>query len=94
MHLEIVSAEGILFIGEVNSVTVPGAEGEFQLLEHHADIISILTLGNVKIRASIFVPNPDFLSRFSQDYDKRYILFINSGTVEVKNNKIIILIDS
>ena len=33
MYLEIVSPEATLFAGEVNSVTVPGINGEFQMLQ-------------------------------------------------------------
>ncbi len=33
MYLEIVSPEATLFAGEVKSVTVPGINGEFQMLQ-------------------------------------------------------------
>ncbi|MEP5829863.1 MAG: hypothetical protein ABJ300_06320, partial [Maribacter dokdonensis] len=36
MYLEIVSPEATLFAGEVTSVTVPGINGEFQMLKDHA----------------------------------------------------------
>ena len=49
MFLEIVSPEATLFSGEVSSVTLPGSEGEFQILENHASIVSTLTKGNVRI---------------------------------------------
>lgn len=48
MRLEIVSPEATLFSGEVTSVSVPGANGEFQMLNNHAPIVSILTKGSVK----------------------------------------------
>ena len=35
MYLEIVSPEKVLLSAEVNSVTVPGVEGEFQMLNNH-----------------------------------------------------------
>jgi F-type H+-transporting ATPase subunit epsilon len=48
MKLEIVSPEAVLFSGEVTSVSVPGIDGEFQMLNNHAPIVSILTKGDVK----------------------------------------------
>ena len=49
MYLEIVSPEATLFAGEVTSVTVPGINGEFQMLQDHAPIVSLLQKGKVKI---------------------------------------------
>ena len=42
MILEIVSPEATLFSGEVTSVSVPGINGEFQMLNNHAAVVSIL----------------------------------------------------
>ena len=50
MYLEIVSPEATLFSGDVTSVTVPGVNGEFQMLENHAPIVSLLQKGNVKVK--------------------------------------------
>ena len=48
MYLEIVSPEATLFSGEVTSVTVPGINGEFQMLNNHAAIVSVLAEGTIK----------------------------------------------
>lgn len=45
--LKIVSPEKIVFAGEVDSVLVPGAVGQFEILNNHAPIISTLVEGNV-----------------------------------------------
>lgn len=45
MTLKIISAEDILFEGEVSSVTLPGAMGSFTVLQNHASLISTLTSG-------------------------------------------------
>jgi F-type H+-transporting ATPase subunit epsilon len=91
MHLEIVSPEATLFAGEVTSVTVPGVEGEFQMLNNHAPIVSLLQEGNVK-----FDGNPEIKEahrdKFSQ-VDGKTVLPITSGTVEMKDNKVIVLAD-
>ena len=48
MVLEIISSEQILFKGEVESVTLPGAKGSFTVLENHASLISTLDAGDRK----------------------------------------------
>ena len=93
LSLEIVSPEGHLFKGGVTSVTVPGTDGEFQMLNHHANIVSILAEGNVKIAVPDF-KSATFGPRFvKSDKDQKILLPINSGTLELKDNKVIILVD-
>ncbi len=92
MYLEIVSPEATLFSGEVTSVTVPGVDGEFQMLNNHASIISLLQEGKVKIQGNI-VLDEKYENRFSKDPDGRTVLPITSGTVEMKDNKVIVLAD-
>ena len=94
MFLEIVTPEAILFSSEIDSVSVPGVEGEFQMLNNHAAIVSILKEGLVKI----YVHNQeglevnDHLVPDPKD-NKILTLAINSGTLELKDNKAIILAD-
>ncbi len=47
LKLKIVSPERIEFDGEVVSVLVPGSQGEFEILNDHAPIISTLNKGAV-----------------------------------------------
>ena len=97
MHLEIVSPEAILFSNEVDSVIVPGINGEFQMLNNHAAIVSSLGKGTVKVHTHsqtniVFDDLHGSLKKHSND-DKVITLDINSGTLEMKNNKAIILVD-
>ncbi|MDE6311487.1 MAG: hypothetical protein K2L96_06680 [Muribaculaceae bacterium] len=48
MTLRLISAEAVLFDGEIKSVTLPGALGAFQVLKNHASLISTLTAGTVR----------------------------------------------
>ena len=48
-HFELVSPEKLLFSGEVESVVVPGVEGQFTVLKDHAPVMSILKAGIVEI---------------------------------------------
>jgi F-type H+-transporting ATPase subunit epsilon len=50
MHFELVSPEQLLVSEEVESVTVPGAEGEFTVLARHAPFMSTLKPGVVEVR--------------------------------------------
>ena len=40
MNLEIITPEKELYKGEVDSITLPGTDGEFGILKNHAPIIS------------------------------------------------------
>ena len=91
MYLEIVSPEATLFAGEVTSVTVPGINGEFQMLKDHAPIVSLLQEGKVKIDGDFSI-DEEYESRFTKE-DGKTILVISSGTIEMKDNKIIVLAD-
>lgn len=91
MYLEIVTPEAVLFSGEVTSVAVPGVMGEFQMLDNHAPIISLLGKGNVKVYGDMTIEE-EFSEKFSKE-DGKTLLPINSGTIEMKDNKIIILAD-
>lgn len=47
MTLNIISAEEILFQGNVSSVTLPGTLGSFTVLKNHAALVSTLTAGEI-----------------------------------------------
>ncbi|MAN59061.1 MAG: hypothetical protein CMC08_04405 [Flavobacteriaceae bacterium] len=91
MYLEIVTPEASLVSGEVESLTVPGVEGEFQMLNNHAPIVSLLSAGKVK-----FQGNPTIAEGFENKFKKegeKWVLEISSGTLEMNNNKAIVLAD-
>ena len=93
MYLEIVSPEATLFSGEVKSVTVPGINGEVQMLKDHAPVVSLLQNGNVIVDSDEVMIEEEFESKFLKDGKGRTILAINSGTIEMKDNKVIVLAD-
>ena len=78
MQIEIITPDAKLFEGEVSSVKLPGSLGSFQILNHHAPIVSSLTSGNICI---------------SREDGENKIYMINGGVVEMQNNKIIVLAD-
>ena len=93
MILEIVSPEAKLFSGDITSVTLPGVDGSFQILNNHAPIVSILEKGTVKITATSFKFSKEVASKFTKVNDQNYTLDIVSGTIEMKDNKVIVLAD-
>ncbi len=78
MFLEIITPDKKVYSGEVTSVSVPGANGRFEILKDHAPIISTLLNGKVKIK--------------SKDGAKSFD--VKGGVVENLKNKIVILAES
>ncbi|MBL7138456.1 MAG: F0F1 ATP synthase subunit epsilon [Bacteroidales bacterium] len=77
MRLEIVTPDTTLYQGDnVHLVQLPGIDGSFEVLDHHAPLISVLKKGSVKVM--IKGDNPKFFE-------------INGGMIEVLQNKVLIL---
>jgi F-type H+-transporting ATPase subunit epsilon len=78
MHLEIITPDKKIFEGEVAIVTFPGSDGSFQVLNHHAPLVSLLKDGIVEYKTAE--------KEVSQ-------VAITGGVVEVLKNKVIVLAD-
>jgi len=50
LQLEIVTPEKQAYADEVDSVVLPGTEGELGVLPHHAPLVSTLGIGELRIR--------------------------------------------
>ena len=79
MTLEILTPERKIFSGEVYGVQLPGIEGLFEVLDKHAPLVSALKAGNLKI-----LKDKSNTSSYS----------IQSGFVEVLNNKTTVLVEA
>ena len=77
--LEIVTPRKVMFNGQVQSFTAPGAVGSFQILFNHAPFLSATTVGEVKV-----VDAEGVATRYAT----------GGGFVEVKNNHVVMLADS
>ena len=77
LKLRIVSPERIVFVGDVDSVTMPGTTGEFQVLPNHAPLISSLEAGNVVYDCA----------------EGRKELTITGGFAEVQNNNVSLCVE-
>ena len=91
MRLEILTPEETLFDNEVLSVQVPGKSGKFEMLNNHAAIVSNLKKGAIKVYGNITLD--DTQKEIFEKGDRGYHLDINSGTVEMKNNKVTALVE-
>ena len=91
MYLEIITPEQTLYKGDVESVFFPGSHGDFQVLNNHAPIVSTLTKGKVKIIGKLLIE--DSAKDKFQFNEKETVLDIESGTVEMNNNKVTLLVD-
>lgn len=92
MILEIVTPEATLLHTDVDVIAVPGINGEFQMLNNHAPIVSILVNGTIKFKGENVNIDKQFEDKFSSNKGE-YSLPIKSGTIEMKENKVIILAD-
>ena len=77
MHLEILTPDKKLFEGDASIVTFPGSDGSFQVMDHHAPLISLLKAGIVEYKTK----------------GDRLRITITGGVVEVLKNKVIVLAD-
>jgi len=56
LKVSILTPNRILFEGEAWSVFLPGATGEFEVLEFHKSIVSLLRKGNIIIDGDKEIP--------------------------------------
>ena len=79
MNLEILTPERKLFSGDVYGVQLPGVDGSFEVLERHAPLVGALKSGKLKVL---------------KDKNNHFAFFnIQSGFVEVINNKVTVLVE-
>lgn len=73
MTLKIISAQEILFTGEVKAVTLPGTKGRFTVLHNHASLLSTLVAGSIA---------------YTDNNDEEHAAEITGGIVDVSDNVI------
>ena len=93
MKLEIISPEAKLYQGEATAVALPGVNGSFQLLENHAPIVSILQEGEVRLKGFDVKKVPSSFTHLFTTKGSDTVLAIKSGTVEMKQNNLVLLVD-
>jgi len=77
LRLEIVTPEKKIYSDDVDSVVVPGSEGEMGILTDHVPLMTMLQPGELRVLKG----------------GEELRLAIGSGFVEVSNNKVAVLTD-
>jgi F-type H+-transporting ATPase subunit epsilon len=78
LNLEIITPENPIYKDQIETVTIPGTMGGFQILKDHAPLISSFEVGVIKVKK-------DTAETFYTT---------SGGTVEVNHNKVLVLADS
>ncbi len=78
MTLKVISAEKILFDGQVSMVMLPGEKGQFTVLENHASLVSALAKGEIEYQTG--------------DAAQRESMAIEGGIVDVDRNVVSVCI--
>ena len=76
--LENLTPNGAIFMGNVVSVTLPGEEGEFGVLAHHASLTTLLQAGVIDLET---------------DHKTVESVAVNWGVVQVDESKVVVLVD-
>lgn len=75
LSLTVISPDRILYQGNAESVILPGVVGYFGILPGHATLVSQLDIGLIKLHSG----------------GKEFLIAIDGGFCEVKNNEIRVL---
>jgi F-type H+-transporting ATPase subunit epsilon len=78
IKLEIVTAERVVFSGEVDEIIAPGVEGQLGILPHHSPLMTMLQAGELVAKKG------------GQDD----IMAIAGGFLEVRPDRVIVLADA
>ena len=78
LHLEIVTPEKLAYADDVDMVLVPGIDGELGVLPHHTPLVSLLGVGELRIRKG-----PDEES-----------FAIVGGFVQVRPDKVVVMAET
>lgn len=77
LHVEIITAESVIYSDDVDMVVAPGSEGSLGILPGHAPLFTLLQTGAAKVKKGATEQE----------------LLISGGFLEVSNNRVTILAD-
>jgi F-type H+-transporting ATPase subunit epsilon len=78
IRFEIVTAERVVYSDDVDVVIAPGIEGEMAILPNHAPLLTMLQVGELRVRKD----------------GEETAIFISGGFLEVMQNRVTILADT
>jgi F-type H+-transporting ATPase subunit epsilon len=79
IHVDIVSAEGQIYSGDVNMLFVPAVEGEIGIAPRHAPLLTTLKAGEVRVQ----IDNQDEQS-----------FYVGGGALEIQPHLVTVLADT
>lgn len=91
MELNVITPTNKIFDGEVVSVSLPGQVGIFQVLNNHSSIISSLISGEIIVELAEKFEEAGSNTMIKQIDANHISISINSGVVELIDNKLIVL---
>jgi len=78
MNLEIITPDKKVFAGQATAVTFPGTDGQFQVLNQHAPLVSTLGKGSLVVETE----------------SGKNTYQVDGGVVEVLNNNVLVLAEA
>ncbi len=78
IRLDIVTAEQMVYSGEVDMVIAPGVEGQLGILPHHTPLMTTLQAGELRVKKG----------------GEEVSLAISGGFLEVRPDRVVILADA
>ena len=77
IRLEIITAERVVYAGDVDIVVAPGVEGQLGILPHHAPLMTMLQPGELMLRKD----------------SEEESMFVSGGFLEVRGDRVVVLAD-
>ncbi len=78
IRFEMVTAEQVIYSDDVDVVIAPGIDGELAILPNHAPLLTMLQLGELRVRKE----------------GEETSIFVSGGFLEVMQNRVTILADT
>jgi len=91
MELNVITPTNKIFDGKVVSVSLPGQAGTFQVLNNHTPIISSLKTGEIIVELAEKFEESGSNTMINHIDANHISISINSGVVELIDNKLIVL---
>lgn len=80
MHIDVVSAEEMIYSGTIEFVSIPAENGDVGILPRHAPLLTRIKPGSVRIKVA--------------NSDEEILLFVSGGILEVQPHVVTILADT
>lgn len=97
MKVSLVNASGTLFEGFASEIVLPVQGGEMSVLDYHEPFFAALGQGRIRVKftsRSFERRRPLFLGRRRTEGNVAETFSVTGGVVRMKNNEVVILVES